>query len=361
MRVTVTLDGQKLLVPVDPQATVAILLDKVIEKASRHPTLRRRRLCRSALTAKLEGSWLDPNDVLAEVVKDGETVAVKSEVEDEPEATDSMINIKVVGPANPEVQFRVKKSTQLRKVMTAYCDRMQQDMKGLQFLYGSERIRPEQTPAQLEMKDGDIIDALVKSVGDIGVWDIGVWASHTNREGVQFLQGQVASRQDAQQLLQSYDAEQYSHFQIHTGDAVGERGRRMLMEYADAHHQGEQDLKLDFSLRKLSELLGATCVNKLVALFPATISKVKVRRVQPASGQGHCIGFHKDVSNLTMQIALNSDCQYSGGKLVFVTAEGLQQPKRPAGLISIHDSTILHGVTRHITGVRYSLFFLNET
>merc|ERR1712010_331754 len=73
--------------------------------------------------------------------------------------------IKVVGPANQEVHFRVKKTTALRKLMGAYCDRQGQDMSALEFLFDGDRIRPEQTPEELEMDDGDSIDAMVKQVG----------------------------------------------------------------------------------------------------------------------------------------------------------------------------------------------------
>merc|ERR1719353_2549779 len=81
------------------------------------------------------------------------------------EQKENQINIKVVGPANQEVHFRVKKTTALRKLMGAYCDRQGQDMSALEFLFDGDRIRPEQTPEELEMDDGDSIDAMVKQVG----------------------------------------------------------------------------------------------------------------------------------------------------------------------------------------------------
>merc|ERR1711939_990468 len=77
----------------------------------------------------------------------------------------NQINIKVVGPANQEVHFRVKRTTALRKLMTAYCERQGQEMASLEFLFDGDRVRPENTPADLEMEDGDSIDAMVKQVG----------------------------------------------------------------------------------------------------------------------------------------------------------------------------------------------------
>merc|ERR1711904_291768 len=77
----------------------------------------------------------------------------------------NQINLKVVGPANQEVHFRVKKTTALRKLMTAYCGRQGQDVAALEFLFDGDKLRPEQTPEELEMEDGDSIDAMVKQVG----------------------------------------------------------------------------------------------------------------------------------------------------------------------------------------------------
>merc|ERR1712046_154054 len=81
------------------------------------------------------------------------------------ETKENQINLKVVGPANQEVHFRVKKTTALRKLMTAYCERQGQDVAALEFLFDGDRLRPEQTPEELEMEDGDSIDAMVKQVG----------------------------------------------------------------------------------------------------------------------------------------------------------------------------------------------------
>ena len=38
-------------------------------------------------------------------------------------------------------------------------------MNSLQFLFDGDRLQPDQTPQDLEMEDGDSIDAMVKQVG----------------------------------------------------------------------------------------------------------------------------------------------------------------------------------------------------
>jgi hypothetical protein len=61
-----------------------------------------------------------------------------------------------------------------------------------------------------------------------------------------------------------------------------------------------------------------------------------------------------------MQIALNSDEEYDGGRLVFATSEGFVVPERRAGSATIHTCALAHGVTALTRGVRYGLF-LSDT
>ncbi|KAF4367502.1 hypothetical protein F8388_009119 [Cannabis sativa] len=64
-----------------------------------------------------------------------------------------------------EVFFRIKRSTQLRKLMTAYCDRQSVELNSIAFLFDGRRLRVDQTPDELEMEDGDEIDAMLHQTG----------------------------------------------------------------------------------------------------------------------------------------------------------------------------------------------------
>ena len=59
-----------------------------------------------------------------------------------------------------------------------------------------------------------------------------------------------------------------------------------------------------------------------------------------------------------MQVALNDESEYEGGRLVYATDEGLVWPSRKAGSATLQNSSIAHGVSLHTRGLRYSLFFL---
>lgn len=49
--------------------------------------------------------------------------------------------------------------------MDAFCERQGHNMESLQFYFDSDRVGEKQTPEDLEMEDGDSIDAMVKQVG----------------------------------------------------------------------------------------------------------------------------------------------------------------------------------------------------
>ncbi|KAL2466970.1 Small ubiquitin-related modifier 2 [Abeliophyllum distichum] len=76
------------------------------------------------------------------------------------------INLKVKGQDGSEVVFRIKRSTQLKKLMNAYCDRQSVDFNSIAFLFDGRRLRGEQTPDELEMEEGDEIDAMLHQTGD---------------------------------------------------------------------------------------------------------------------------------------------------------------------------------------------------
>jgi len=120
------------------------------------------------------------------------------------------------------------------------------------------------------------------------------------------------------------------------------------------------DYKVKLSTELAIELFGGESrFAKLQHIFSSPVSQILLRR---CSAHGKFIDFHTDHSRRTMQIALNGDDEYIGGRLVFVTREEqsvkFMIPNREAGIATIHNDTIIHGVTQLVKGVRYGLFFL---
>lgn len=86
-----------------------------------------------------------------------------------PDGTGSseQVNIKVRDSEGNEVQFRIKKKTQLKKLMDAYCARMGTSVGTYRFLFDGNRVNDTDTPESLEMEDMDVIDAVLFQQGGI--------------------------------------------------------------------------------------------------------------------------------------------------------------------------------------------------
>ena len=84
---------------------------------------------------------------------------------DESKPSGEHLSLKVKSQDGNEVYFKVKKTTAFAKVMNAYCKKVGADMESVRFLFDGQRLRPEQTPADLEMEDEDEIDAMVSQTG----------------------------------------------------------------------------------------------------------------------------------------------------------------------------------------------------
>lgn len=78
---------------------------------------------------------------------------------------DEFITLPVRGQDGNELHFQMNRSLQLRKLMTAYCERQSVEMKSVRFFFDGKQLSEEQTPAELEMETGDAIDAMTYQIG----------------------------------------------------------------------------------------------------------------------------------------------------------------------------------------------------
>ena len=180
-------------------------------------------------------------------------------------------------------------------------------------------------------------------------------------DDVQTLVSKIGGRADA--TLQSFPDRVF----------IGAEGRHQLQSMLDREHSlraacGKRvhDLKLTITRDELLQMISNSELARIEALYCATsqaggsFNQIKLRRVEAMPGK--CIPFHTDVgSTLTMQVPLNDDSEYDGGRLMFATASGIFQPVRPGGSATIHESHVVHGVSQMLGGVRYGLFLLRNT
>jgi hypothetical protein len=151
---------------------------------------------------------------------------------------------------------------------------------------------------------------------------------------------------------------------------LGHAGRVALVAEVDNHRarQAEtgrsvsDDVKLELTKSALEGLIGEEACGRLVGLFSGPIDQILVRRtaVGVAGGGPIYIKFHTDTHLRTMQVMLNDETAYSGGRVVFATDQGFRQPRRAAGTATIHGGRVVHGVTGLEAGVRYGLFFFQN-
>lgn len=64
-----------------------------------------------------------------------------------------------------EVQFKIKRTTYLKKLMDAYCARMGTSSGSYRFLFDGHRINDDDTPESLDMQELDCVDAMVTQLG----------------------------------------------------------------------------------------------------------------------------------------------------------------------------------------------------
>jgi len=85
-----------------------------------------------------------------------------------PEGDGEYIKLKVVGQDNTEVHFKVKYSTNMGKLKKSYAERQGVQQASLRFLFDGKRIQDDETPKQLDMEDGDVIEVYQEQVGGQG-------------------------------------------------------------------------------------------------------------------------------------------------------------------------------------------------
>lgn len=54
------------------------------------------------------------------------------------------------------VHFKIKRNTQLKKLMQAYCDRQGFQMNTIRFMFDGNHLGPETTPAEVRTTQGNV-------------------------------------------------------------------------------------------------------------------------------------------------------------------------------------------------------------
>jgi hypothetical protein len=132
----------------------------------------------------------------------------------------------------------------------------------------------------------------------------------------------------------------------------------------------QRDLKVDLTHDELTTLIGQERLAVVIDAGAQRLSQLKVpltsthvrltlrRRAAVDGTQYQVVPFHKDVSLVVVNVALNDGFQ--GGKILYVSEDRVLRPQRSTGCATVHDCSVVHGVTRLAAGIRYNLYAVFE-
>lgn len=86
--------------------------------------------------------------------------AVKSE-----QSAAAQISLKVVNADGAEMFFKIKTTTQLKKLFDAYCKKQGVSRQSVRFLFDGTPVDETKSPEELGMEEEDVIDAMVEQTG----------------------------------------------------------------------------------------------------------------------------------------------------------------------------------------------------
>ncbi|RKF57593.1 Ubiquitin-like protein SMT3 [Erysiphe neolycopersici] len=95
--------------------------------------------------------------------------APEQEIQNAPEKSEAPaqsehLNIKVTDNNN-EVFFKIKRTTPLKKLMDAFCERQGKSPASVRFLFEGSRVQQTDSPEFLDMADGDTLEVHQEQIG----------------------------------------------------------------------------------------------------------------------------------------------------------------------------------------------------
>nr|VZI46060.1 unnamed protein product [Spirometra erinaceieuropaei] len=83
------------------------------------------------------------------------------------EKSNEPINLTVHGQDGSVIHFKIKRTTPLKKLMTAYCDRLGLTLSNVRFTCDGEHVQQEDTPESLDLNDHDTIEVFQTQTGGL--------------------------------------------------------------------------------------------------------------------------------------------------------------------------------------------------
>jgi len=180
------------------------------------------------------------------------------------------------------------------------------------------------------------------------------------------LPGDGFNAQQITDLLCKYDAQHSNPFEIYENIGLSSEIRCALVAYIDSVRGKTGDDKIEIGRSEIVSILTAAAgreacdhfIANIEGIFPTRDFKIVLRRTE-SDGVARCIAFHKDDTLYTMAIPLNAPGdKCTGGQLVYLNEAGPSCIARDTDTLTLHDNTILHGISAHTNGVRWGMYLL---
>ncbi|CCH43773.1 hypothetical protein BN7_3327 [Wickerhamomyces ciferrii] len=78
--------------------------------------------------------------------------------------SETHINLKVSDGTN-EIFFKIKRATPLKRLMEAFAKRQGKSLNSIRFLFEGQRVKEDATPDEMDLEDGDVIEAHQEQIG----------------------------------------------------------------------------------------------------------------------------------------------------------------------------------------------------
>jgi len=167
-------------------------------------------------------------------------------------------------------------------------------------------------------------------------------------------------------LLYKYGAQHSNAFAVYENIGLTRGIRCALVAYIDSMRGKTGDDKIDVDRSQIVSILTSAAgheecshfMDNIEGIFPSSDFKIILRRTE-SDGTPRCIAFHKDDTLHTMAIPLNAPGeQCTGGQLVYLNEAGPIYIARETDTLTLHDDTILHGISAHTSGVRFGMYLI---
>ena len=229
-------------------------------------------------------------------------------------AQPEVINLKVVHHRDGnETYFKCKPTTPLQKLMHAFCNRQGWSTLSVRFLFDGRLISERDTPQQLDMEDGDIIDVMQEQQGGCIASPVpALFGAHAHAVGLRYLEcaGELshATPQDARAIVLRLGGSLDAEPKVVVEPVLDASACAALTTYLDEHAAAREtgaapDLRLTLGEAELEALIGQQACAAVVAAFGAPFDAIRLRRAEASAPLPQCVAFHTDFSKRTMQVA----------------------------------------------------------